>query len=83
MHGERERGGDEEGTLRQAQRGAYPPALPKPALSLSKGGKGAGRVMAVVIFHGKAIFVSGGFSLSPPAPSMGVGGHRTRSVAEW
>jgi hypothetical protein len=28
-------------------------------------GKGAGHVMAVAIFHGKATFVSGGISFSP------------------
>ena len=37
--------------------GTIPPPFPD--------GKGAGRVMGLVIFHSKATFVSGGFSFSP------------------
>ena len=37
--------------------GTIPPPFPN--------GKGAGRVMGLVIFHSKATFVSGGFSFSP------------------
>jgi len=37
--------------------GPIPPPFPN--------GKGAGRVMAVVIVHSKATFVSGGISFSP------------------
>ena len=70
---ERERGGDEDGMLRQAQHNAYPPArfdklsaaLPTLRQAQGKHGKGVGRVMAVVIFHTKATFDSGGFGLSP------------------
>jgi hypothetical protein len=40
----------------------YPPALRQ---AQGKHGKGAGRVMAVVISHVKATFISGGFSFSP------------------
>jgi len=34
----------------------YPPAIPKPALSLSKGGEGAGRLMILLIFQGISCF---------------------------
>ena len=37
--------------------GPIPPPFPN--------GKGAGRVMGLVIFHSKATFVSGGFGFSP------------------
>jgi len=45
----------------------FPPSssLPKSGRSAQDDGKGAGRVMAVVIFPGKATFVSGGISFSP------------------
>ena len=51
----------------------YPPArfdrlstaLPTLRQAQGKHGKGAGRVMAVVIFHTRAIFVSGGIGFSP------------------
>ena len=61
-------------------------SIPRPSLlrlrsqktvaPLRMNGKGAGRVMAVVIFHGKATFVLGGISFSPL-------GDIIRSVAEW
>jgi len=53
---EREWGGVREET--------YPPALPS-FVSAQDDGKGAGRLMAVVIVHSKATFVSGGFGFSP------------------
>ena len=51
-------------TIDRRVRWTYPPDLPKPALSLSKGGKGASRLMAVLNFQVKGWFEEG-FSFSP------------------
>jgi hypothetical protein len=59
--------------LRQAQHSAYPPALPTLRQAQGRHGKGAERVMAVVIFHGKATFVLEGIGSLPVRGGLGWG----------